>query len=128
MRALLALSLLLPLLATSARAEPKWCENGADYVRYCAACHGEKADGNGPAASALDPRPPALTSLHKKFGDPLSTELVAFLLGTAAPRAHGTSAMPVWGTAFGKAPLDQPKEDLILWRIVGHLDCIQTDK
>jgi mono/diheme cytochrome c family protein len=27
------------------------------YANYCAACHGEKGDGNGPAAKYLNPRP-----------------------------------------------------------------------
>jgi len=122
-----AIAVLL-LLAPTARSEQKACEPRAEYVRYCAACHGDKADGNGPVASALSPRPPALTSLHKKFGNPLSTDLVVFLVGTTMPRAHGTSAMPVWGREFGKYSSDPAVGDLVLWRIVKHLDCIQSDQ
>lgn len=33
----------------------------ADFKSYCAACHGPKGKGNGPAAVALDPRPADLT-------------------------------------------------------------------
>lgn len=37
-------------------------DDGADiFKRQCTACHGEKGEGNGPAAAALNPRPPDLT-------------------------------------------------------------------
>ena len=118
----------LLVLATTARAGQKACEPRAEYVRYCASCHGDQADGNGPAAGALNPRPPALTSLHAKFGNPLSTDLVVYLVGTTMPRAHGNSAMPVWGKVLGNGSTTDPSGDLVLFRIVKHLDCIQTDK
>jgi len=127
-RAFFAAFVVSLVLATAAGAAQKACEPRAEYVRYCASCHGDQADGNGPAAGALNPRPPALTSLHEKFGNPLSTDLVVFLVGTTTPRAHGTSAMPVWGTVFGKYSSDPATGDLVLWRIVKHLDCIQPDQ
>ena len=127
LRACFAAIVVLLLLAPTARSEQPRCEPRGEYVRYCASCHGELADGNGPVAGALSPRPPALTSLHKKFGNPLSTDLVVYLVGTTMPRAHGNSAMPVWGKVFGNSSTDT-SGDLVLWRIVKHLDCIQTDK
>jgi len=127
-KAFFAAIVVLLVLATTARTEQKACGPRPEYVRYCAACHGERADGNGPVAGGLNPRPPALTSLHKKFGNPLSTDLVVFLVGSTMPRAHGTSAMPVWGRVFGKYSSDPAVGDLVLWRIVDHLDCIQTDE
>ena len=126
MRATLAAIVGLLALAPLARAGQKPCEPRQEYVRYCASCHGDLADGNGPAAGVLNPRPPALTSLHEKFGNPLSTDLVVYLVGTTMPRAHGNSAMPVWGKVFDK-DMTSPGGDLVLWRIVKHLDCIQTD-
>ena len=98
----------------------------AEYVRYCSACHGEEADGNGPVANVLSPRPPALTSLRKKFGKPLSTDLVAFVSGTSMPRAHGTSDMPVWGKVLREETGDERTGVDLLWQIVHYLDCIQT--
>ncbi len=128
MREFFAAIVVVLALATTARTEQKECEPRDEYVRYCAACHGEQADGKGPVAGVLNPRPPALKSLHKKFGNPLGTDLVVFLDGTTMPRAHGTSAMPVWGKEFGKYYSDPAVGDLILWRIVHHLECIQTDE
>ena len=129
MRAFFAATAVLLALAPAARSEQqKSCEPRGEYIRYCASCHGELADGNGPAAGALNPHPPALTSLHQKFGNPLSTDLVVYLVGTTMPRAHGNSAMPVWGHVFGNGSTTDPSGDLVLWRIVKHLDCIQTDK
>jgi len=116
------------LLAAAAQAEEsRICAPRTEYVRYCAACHGENADGNGPAASALSPRPPALTALHAKFGRPLSTDLVVYLEGTLMPRAHGTSAMPVWGTVLRNQTGDERKDAVLLFQIVNYLECIQKD-
>lgn len=116
------------MLATNARAEPPTCVGYADYFRYCSACHGEEADGNGPVANVLTPPPPALTSLRKKFGNPLSTRLVAFVSGPSMPRAHGTNDMPVWGKVFREEMGDDRAAADLLWTIVGYLDCIQTDE
>ena len=119
--------LALLLLATAARADQRTCLGRDEYLRYCAACHGEEADGNGPVASALAPRPPPLSSLRKKFGNPLSTDLVVFLYGPFMPRAHGTSAMPVWGRALRDETGDDRAAVDLLWKVVGYLDCIQTE-
>lgn len=127
MRVSLASVAIVLLLAAGAQADKPTCTGGAEYLRYCSACHGERADGNGPVASALDPRPPPLTSLHKKFGTPLSTHLVVFLNGGSMPRAHGTSEMPVWGKVLRKETDDEGTAIDLLWQIVHYLDCIQTE-
>ncbi|MEB2343477.1 MAG: cytochrome c [Deltaproteobacteria bacterium] len=74
-------------------------ESGADlYARYCASCHGASARGDGPAGASSSPPPSDLTRLATRWGDPLERERLAdFLDGRGAPRAHGTSGMPVWG-------------------------------
>ena len=97
----------------------------ADYVRYCSACHGELADGKGPVANVLTPSPPALTRLRAKYGRPLGTSLVAYVMGDTMPRAHGTSDMPVWGRDL-KAP-DGGDMDVVgtIWRITTYLESIQ---
>jgi mono/diheme cytochrome c family protein len=115
------------LLAGTAGADEPTCPDRADYLRYCSACHGEAADGNGPVADHLTPRPPALTSLRKKFGTPLSTRLVVFLSGTSMPRAHGTSDMPVWGKVLREGTGDDLGAIDLLWRIVNYLDCVQSE-
>lgn len=68
------------------------------YQRYCAECHGVRADGHGPRASQLDPRPTDLTHLHAPDGGPPRLEaLVQVIDGRRTIRAHGEGEMPVWG-------------------------------
>jgi len=76
---------------------------GSDsFERYCAACHGTSARGDGPVASALRKRPADLTLLLQKNGGTFPRDRVrAFITGTGRqPPAHGTTEMPVWGPMF----------------------------
>ena len=116
----------LLLFGASARAEDSSYPSRSEYMRYCSACHGEAADGNGPVANVLTPRPPALTTLHPRYGDPLSTKLVAYVSGETMPRAHGTSDMPVWGRVLREKPGDGDSAAGIIWKIVRYLDRIQV--
>jgi mono/diheme cytochrome c family protein len=113
----------LAAIASAARADsPRGQE---EYLRYCSACHGERADGQGPVANVLDPRPPALRKLTPRYGSPLGTDLVAYVMGTTMPRAHGTSDMPVWGRNLQSPDGSDGKAVRIIWRIVDYLDSIQ---
>ena len=124
--ALAAVSLwLLVAWGMPAQAEPYPGE--ADYMRYCSACHGETADGKGPVANVLSPNPPALTRLQAKFGKPLGTDLVTFVMGRTMPRAHGTSDMPVWGRNLAGPDGDDTQAVTTIWRIVNYLDWIQVE-
>jgi mono/diheme cytochrome c family protein len=71
------------------------------FLRYCAACHGDSGQGDGLAAAALQPPPADLTLLRERYGDtyPLRQTLAA-IDGRRPVRAHGDSAMPVWGQIF----------------------------
>ena len=73
------------------------------YRRYCAACHGVEGRGDGPAASALSPRPPDLARLESSISD-----LVRQIDGSRTVRAHGSAAMPVWGEVFEQSLIDEP--------------------
>jgi len=120
-----ALSTLLFVAIASSSAGAEAPRGQAEYLRYCSACHGESADGKGPVANVLEPHPPALTRLHEKFGRPLGTDLVAFVMGTSMPRAHGTSDMPVWGKVLATPEGDDEPAIRIIWRIVDYLESIQ---
>jgi mono/diheme cytochrome c family protein len=110
-------------LAPAARAgDPR---GQAEYWRYCSACHGEAADGNGPVANVLTPRPPALTNLGPRFGRPLSTNLIAYIMGKTMPRAHGASDMPVWGRDLAEPDGNDTKAVQIIWKIVDYLQTLQ---
>jgi Cytochrome c len=71
------------------------------FMRYCASCHGVSGKGDGPAAAALQPPPADLTRLRERYGDqyPLRN-IIAAIDGRRPVRAHGESAMPVWGQVF----------------------------
>jgi mono/diheme cytochrome c family protein len=71
------------------------------FLRYCAPCHGDGGKGDGPVAAALQPPPADLTHLRERYGDstPLRQTLAA-IDGRRPVRAHGNSAMPVWGQIF----------------------------
>ena len=71
------------------------------YVTYCAACHGTKATGDGPAAQALKTRPVDLTLLSQKNNGVFPTNHVMSVLqlGVANP-SHGSAEMPIWGDLF----------------------------
>lgn len=116
--------LLLVLVASATNAEAK---RGLElYVRYCAACHGENADGDGPVANVMTPRPPALVKLRGKFGRPLGTRFVAYVMGDLMPSAHGTTDMPVWGQVLATPEGDDGEALGQIWRIAAYLDSIQT--
>ena len=95
---------LLAVLAAvpAAAAEPAKPGNGGNgpmlYRRYCGACHGPEAKGDGVASSLMRPAPTDLTKLAARNGGEFPTErLVRTIDGREMPRAHGEPAMPVWG-------------------------------
>jgi len=82
--------------------------NGRElYVRYCASCHGVGGRGDGPASKAFRRRPSDLTRVRERYGGQYPVrELMAAIDGRSPVRAHGDSAMPVWGIVF-----EQEKEE-----------------
>jgi mono/diheme cytochrome c family protein len=98
-RRLGAIALALPLLACLPQASSP--SGAALYKRHCASCHGVSGHGDGPAAAALNPPPNDLTRYRASV-----QELMQVIDGRRAVRAHGTSAMPVWGEVFEQVHLD----------------------
>jgi mono/diheme cytochrome c family protein len=86
--------------ATAAASEPGGV---VLYRRYCAACHGASGRGDGPAAGALCPAPTDLTQVDRD-----ERELTALIDGRRSVRAHGSSAMPIWGVVFEQSLIDEP--------------------
>ena len=82
--------------------------NGRElYVRYCASCHGVGGRGDGPVSKALRRRPSDLTRVRERYGGQYPVrEVMAAIDGRSPVRAHGDSAMPVWGIVF-----EQEKEE-----------------
>jgi mono/diheme cytochrome c family protein len=72
------------------------------FDRYCAACHGTTARGDGPVGPQLKTRPPDLTQLARRNGGTFPASRVsAYVSGTGrALPTHGPAEMPVWGPTF----------------------------
>lgn len=73
------------------------------YVRYCGACHGPHAKGDGIVASLMRPPPPDLTTIAARSAGTFSIEEVARTIdGREMPHGHGEPTMPVWGTVLSE--------------------------
>ncbi|MBZ5577962.1 MAG: hypothetical protein LAP40_15475 [Acidobacteriia bacterium] len=71
------------------------------FHEYCAACHGDQAQGNGPAAEALKKAPADLTQIARKNGGKFpKTQVMRVIEGADVVAAHGSRPMPVWGNIF----------------------------
>jgi hypothetical protein len=114
------------------------------YGNYCAACHGVKGKGNGPAGVALRwPRSSGsrrisrnsaailttdLTLLSKNNGGKFPSNHVETILqhGTGI-EAHGASDMPVWGPVLGKMDQANPQaRQLRISNLSSYLETIQA--
>ena len=80
-----------------------WASGQEMYQEYCVACHGEKADGQGPAAIAYKNKPADLTLLARRNQGKFPYDYFYSVLqfGAVLPTpAHGSSDMPVWLPLF----------------------------
>jgi mono/diheme cytochrome c family protein len=105
--------------------------SGAEmYTAYCAACHGATGKGDGPAALAMKTPPTNLTLLtEKNNGKFPSAEVYTAIKGDsgALVTAHGTAAMPVWGTMFNSMSHSDPSEvHLRLANLVRYIESMQV--
>jgi mono/diheme cytochrome c family protein len=87
-----------PQEPAAARTQPTQLERGAArYQRYCAACHGKSADGNGPMAASLRQAPSDLRTLTARHGRFDRRAIAASIDGRGMVGSHGTEDNPVWG-------------------------------
>jgi len=80
-----------------------WASGKQLFDEYCAACHGLKANGTGPAASACKSKPADLTGLakHNQGKFPYNYFYAVLQFGTLLPTpAHGSADMPIWMPLF----------------------------
>jgi len=101
---------------------------GADlYQEFCAVCHGAAAKGNGPAAGALKKSATDLTQLARKNGGKFPTLAVqTSIKGDNSILAHGSAAMPVWGSVFSQACQQKDLGDLRLMALLKYIESIQA--
>jgi len=116
-------------IAASAEQEPPGRQL---YLRYCGACHGPQAKGDGVASSFMRPSPPDLTLLAKQHGGEFPLDLVVKKIdGREMPRVHGDPWMPVWGTVLSEevAGADKPKDTVegkVQHRILAIAEYLRT--
>lgn len=107
--------------------------SGAElFMRYCAACHGETAVGDGPAAASFVKVVPDLTRLSERFGGEFPAYYVAEIIDGRSPvLAHGTRRMPVWGLEFwfeeGADITAEERARMMIARLIDYLETIQTE-
>ncbi len=90
----------LALSAGAAMAEGDAQTGQAIYDRYCAACHGAAATGDGPMRPVLTVQPSDLTALSAGNGGVFPMERVVKRVDGRDPLvAHG-SEMPIYGDFF----------------------------
>jgi len=71
------------------------------FAKFCAACHGEQAHGDGPVAGTLAVMVPDLTRLSQRRNNTFPAGEVRDIIdGRALVVAHGPRQMPVWGYEF----------------------------
>jgi mono/diheme cytochrome c family protein len=100
------------------------------FGRYCAACHGSEARGDGPVAASLNKRVPDLTRLALDAEGEFPAQRVRETIdGRSMVMAHGTRQMPVWGYEFwveeGADIVAEDAASAIVVRLVAYLESIQ---
>ena len=97
----LGLVVAISALAAGCAQQPTRHASGAEtFATHCAACHGQRGEGDGPVASTLSVPVPNLRTLAQRNGA-FPTEWVASKIdGRDLPSAHGDTAMPIWGSVF----------------------------
>ena len=100
------------------------------FLRYCAACHGEKGHGDGPVASGIPITVPDLTLIRQRLGDAFPEETLRKIIdGRDVVIYHGTRYMPVWGYEFWveEGADDEAKErvEIIISNLIDYITSIQ---
>jgi len=97
------------------------------FDRYCAACHGTTAHGDGPVAAQLKTRPPDLTQLARRNGGTFPASRVSgYVSGTGrALPTHGPAEMPVWGPTLRALDASDARVTVRLQNLVAFVESIQ---
>ena len=107
-------------------AQPTPAHDGqAMYMSYCASCHGETGQGNGPVAQVIKEPIPDLTTLRARNGGQFPYLMVVqSIKGDPAEPAHGTADMPVWGPVLRQ--LSQRSEAEMEMRVHNIADFVES--
>ncbi len=106
-------------VASTASAESPG-QGEAHFRRYCGACHGLSAKGDGIVSGLMRPAPPDLTRLAKRAGGDFPfLDVMKAIDGRSAVGAHGDSEMPVWGEILSFEAAASP--DAVAGEVQGKL-------
>lgn len=100
------------------------------FQRFCAACHGKEARGDGPVASQLKVAVPNLRELSQRNRGKFPAERIERIVdGRIVVGAHGTRTMPIWGEEFLRTEIGNPAAEQytanVIHKIVTYLSTIQ---
>ena len=103
------------------------------YQRYCANCHGERADGRGPVAQFLTVKVPDLRLIaFENAGKSPAEEVTRFIDGRSEVALHGNREMPIWGEIFqsdmvstNTTETDEERAQRKVRELVHYLESIQ---
>lgn len=98
------------------------------YAQYCAACHGESGQGNGPAAQSLGAPPADLTMLtFANKGHFPDSRLNKTLSNPVVWAAHEKAGMPYWYLAFRSLDMQASSNaDIRINSLVTYLHKLQA--
>ena len=98
------------------------------YINHCAACHGENAKGDGPAATALKTTPADLTTLAQKNGGKFpANHVYSSIVGDLNVPAHGTAEMPIWGNVYrAMSKGHEPEVQQRVSNLTGYIESLQA--
>lgn len=100
------------------------------FMRFCAACHGESGQGDGPVSEGLPISVPDLTRLRQRRGDSFPEDVLRKIIdGQETVVVHGTRYMPVWGYEFwveeGADEAAKERVEVIVDNLVEYLRSLQ---
>jgi mono/diheme cytochrome c family protein len=100
------------------------------FQRFCASCHGESGQGDGPVAAGLKISVPDLTMLAERYGNDFPDSALRKIIdGREIVIVHGTRYMPVWGYEFwleeGADEAAQRNVETIVENLIDYLESIQ---
>lgn len=97
------------------------------FGEYCAACHGARANGDGPMVAALKTKVPDLTLIAKRNGGTFPLDQVQAVIAgeKSAGLSHGTREMPVWGPIFSSDISDRDYGKLRVYNVAKYLEVLQ---
>lgn len=130
LRRILLMVLAMPAMLPAAAADFTGYTGQELYARFCASCHGDSGQGDGPVAASLTVQVPDLTRLARREGGRLDAGRLAEIIdGRAVVVAHGTRYMPVWGYEFwvegGADATAEAQVNTVVSRLIGYLRSLQ---